>query len=73
MILTELDMHRVCLKEQAGGRVPSDVEFHLANIPADLLNRLLKAREAASREVTREKLEQLPDQNLMTDKSADST
>jgi len=65
MILTEQDMHEVCLKEKAGGRVPNDIEFHLATIPADLHARLVKAREAASREVTQQKVEQLPDELML--------
>ena len=62
VILNELDMHETCLKEQNGGRVPPEIEFHLARIPDELHERLVRARAAASREVTREKVEQLPDE-----------
>jgi hypothetical protein len=65
LILTEPDMHQVCLKERSGGRAPLDIEFHHAPIPAELRGRLSLARAAASREVTREKIEQLPDELAM--------
>jgi hypothetical protein len=67
LILTERDMHDVCLKEKNGGRVPQDIEFHLVTIPDELHERLLRSRAAASREVTREKIEQLPDDLMMSD------
>jgi hypothetical protein len=54
LILTEPDMHHVCLKEKSGGRAPLDIEFHHAPIPVELRDRLLIARAAASREVTRD-------------------
>jgi hypothetical protein len=54
-------MREVCLKEQNGGRVPPDIEFFLATIPDELQSRLQTARAVASKEVTREKIEQLPD------------
>jgi hypothetical protein len=61
IVLTESDMHQVCLREKSGGRAPLDIEFHHAPIPVELHSRLLLARAAASREVTRDKIEQLPD------------
>jgi hypothetical protein len=34
LILTEPDMHHVCLKERSGGRTPLDIEFyHALNRP----------------------------------------
>ena len=54
-------MHQVCPREKSGGRAPLDIEFHHAPIPVELHSRLLLARAAASREVTRDKIEQLPD------------
>jgi hypothetical protein len=72
LILTEPDMHQVCLKEKSGGRAPLDIEFHLAPIPMELRGRLLFARAAASREVTREKIEQLPDDLVTQDDPAQS-
>ncbi len=66
LILTEPDMHKVCLKERKAGRVPPDIEFHLARIPDQLHARLRQAKAVASREVTPEKIEQLPDDLLMS-------
>jgi len=54
IVLTEPDMHEVCLKEKSGGRVPSDIEFVLAEIPEELRSKLVSARGKASREVTPE-------------------
>ena len=51
MVLTQHDMHDVCLKEKQGGRVPLGIDFHLADLPAELAARLHDAREQASREV----------------------
>jgi len=67
LILTESDMHQVCLKEKSSGRAPLDIEFHHAVIPVELHSRLLLARAAASREVTRDKIEQLPDDLMIQD------
>lgn len=50
MVLTEADMHALCLKEQQSGRVPAGIEFHLVKLPPDLDEALRKARRAASRE-----------------------
>lgn len=52
LVLTELDMHELCLREQRGGRVPVGIEFILAEIPAELRERLRTARASASREVS---------------------
>lgn len=51
IILTERDMYEVCLKENQGGRVPLGIEFHLADLPAELAAKLRAAKEQASREV----------------------
>ncbi len=50
MVLTEADMHALCLKEQEGGRVPAGIEFHLVTLPPELDAKLRKARQEASRE-----------------------
>jgi hypothetical protein len=68
LVLTEADMWEVCKKERAGGRMPLDIDLQLASIPEELRLRLLKARAAASAEVTPEKIEQLPDELLTSDK-----
>ena len=52
VILTESDMYARCLKEREGGRVPQEIEFARAEIPADLQQRLVKARAASSNEVS---------------------
>lgn len=54
IILTEKDMFEVCEKEKRGGRVPQEIEFHLATIPKELHSRLRSAQKKASREVTTE-------------------
>ena len=51
MVLTERDMHQLCLKESEAGRVPLSIEFTLATIPAELAARLRHAQGVASREV----------------------
>lgn len=50
IVLTESDMHELCMKEKAGGRIPPEIEFHLAQLPTELADRLRQAREKASRE-----------------------
>lgn len=52
IVLTEPDMLEVCSKEKAGGRVPQQIEFVLADLPEDLREKLTQARENASREVS---------------------
>jgi hypothetical protein len=52
LVLTEESMYANCLKERDGGRVPKEIEFHLAAIPEDLRARLVSARLLASKEVT---------------------
>lgn len=51
LILTQADMYEVCLKEVQRGRVPGGIEFHLAALPTELVRKLNRARERASREV----------------------
>jgi hypothetical protein len=52
IVLTEVDMYQVCLKEKSGGRVPREIEFVLAKIPDGLRTRLSSAKEMASKEVS---------------------
>lgn len=51
IVLTDPDMHQLCLKEKEGGRIPPSIEFQLAPIPRELHERLRHAQSAASREV----------------------
>jgi|ERR1039458_2807118 hypothetical protein len=51
VVLTEKDMHTQCMKEVAGGRVPSTIEFMHAQIPEELNSRLRASRGIASHEV----------------------
>jgi hypothetical protein len=51
IVLTEQDMYDRCVAEVQGGRVPPEVEFVLASIPADLRVRLCAARVLSSAEV----------------------
>jgi hypothetical protein len=41
-------MYEQCLKEAAGGRVPSEIEFAFAAVPEELNARLVAARQKAS-------------------------
>lgn len=52
VVLTERDMYERCLAEAEGGRVPPEVEFVLADIPADLRTRLIAAKAKSSSEVS---------------------
>lgn len=67
IVLTEEGMFAHCEKERKGGRVPLDIEFILASLPADLRERLAQARKIASQEVTPREVEQLPDELLLGD------
>jgi len=51
VVLTERDMYELCLKEREGGRVPEEIEFAHAELPACLKDKLSKAKELASEEV----------------------
>ena len=50
IVLTERDMCDQCNKEFAAGRVPKEIEFVCADIPADLRARLVEGRGKASGE-----------------------
>lgn len=52
IVLTERDMYDQCQREQAGGRVPSSIEFVHVDLPTKLTKRLQEARARASREVS---------------------
>ncbi len=52
IVLTEEDMFKVCQNEVKGGRVPREIEFFLAEIPADLRRKLEDSRKIASDEVS---------------------
>jgi len=51
IVLTEKCMLENCEKEKSGGRVPQEIQFLLAEIPAELSSRLAAARNLASKEV----------------------
>jgi hypothetical protein len=51
IVLTEPDMHAICVKEAESGRVPVDIAFLLPALPRDLATKLKVARERASREM----------------------
>ena len=53
VILTENDMFEQCKKESASGRVPPEIEFVCAEIPAELRTKLIAARLQASGEHSR--------------------
>jgi hypothetical protein len=53
------------MKEREGGRVPNGIEFLLAQVPIELEKRLSLARELASKEVTPQTIQQLPDELLI--------
>ena len=52
IVLTEKDMFDKCILETNGGRVPPEIEFALAVIPDDLREKLKKARDLSSKEVS---------------------
>jgi hypothetical protein len=52
IVLTEADMLDVCSREKAGGRVPQEIDFVLAELPDDLRKRLDQARSNVSKEVS---------------------
>lgn len=51
MVFTERDMFERCRAEKESGRVPPEVEFALAEIPAELRVRLTAAKAKSSSEV----------------------
>jgi len=52
VVPTEEDMFEWCEKQREDGRVPTSIEFHLADIPDELRRKLQGSRGAASREVS---------------------
>lgn len=52
MVLTEKDMYDAMQKERAGGRVPPEIEFYCASLPAELAERLRSAKVASAVEVS---------------------
>jgi hypothetical protein len=52
VVLTEQDVYEKCLAEVAGGRLPPEIEFALAVIPDELRAKVMKARDASSKEVS---------------------
>jgi hypothetical protein len=52
MILTERDMYELCEREKESGRVPRNIEFHHAPLPADLAAKLKIAKQVSSDEVS---------------------
>jgi hypothetical protein len=52
VVVTERDMFEWCTKDAERGRVPSSIEFHLAEIPDELRQKLESSRAAASGEVS---------------------
>ena len=52
VILTEKSMLDWCNQESRGGRMPLNVEFHLADLPDELRLRLDVSKKTASREVS---------------------
>ncbi|RJR30442.1 MAG: hypothetical protein C4576_33510 [Desulfobacteraceae bacterium] len=52
IVLTEPDMLEVCKREIAGGRIPEQIEFVLADLPEQLKYKLKEARQHASKEVS---------------------
>lgn len=72
VVLTDKTMHATCVAEANRKRVPAGIEFLLAEIPSDLQEDLVKARAVAAKEVTREKIENLPDEILLQSDEASS-
>ncbi len=52
VVFTQQDMFDVFKQEVKAGRVPSEIEFAFARIPAELRTKLEEARAIASKEVT---------------------
>lgn len=62
MVLTEQDMFELCQREKKSGRVPTEIEFLLSELPDDLAKSLQDARKSASSEVTPQKADRLSDE-----------
>jgi len=56
LILSEPDMYELCQREKKSGRVPHEIEFVHAPLPAGLAARLVEARKLSSDEVSPHKL-----------------
>jgi hypothetical protein len=52
IVLTEKDMYELCLRKKVNGRVPNEIEFLHALLPAAYVNELQKAKKIASEEVS---------------------
>lgn len=52
VIMSDGELHDLCVKEVANGRMPPGIEFYHAPLPEDLEERLRKARVIAADEVT---------------------
>ena len=52
IVLTEKSMYDLCLKEKANGRVPSEIEFVLVELPESLAKSLQEVKSIASKEVS---------------------
>ena len=52
IVLTEKDMYELCIREKSSGRIPLEIEFLHAELPADLVKSLRAAKLVASKEVT---------------------
>ena len=52
LVLSEADMHALCLRERESGRVPREIEFVHAPLPGELATRLVAARKLSSDEVS---------------------
>ena len=52
IVLTEKDMYELCIREKLSGRIPMEIEFLHAELPADLTTSLRAAKLVASKEVT---------------------
>src|SRR5262249_35212511 len=52
VVLTDRGMYEQCLKERAGGRAPTEIEFVHAELPAELAAKLVAAQLKASEEVS---------------------
>jgi len=52
IVLTERNMYDLCQKEKKSGRVPIEIEFVHAELPADLASKLAVSRQKASEEMT---------------------
>ena len=51
LVLTESEMYSIVQKEVSAGRVPKEITLLLAELPAEIAERLKAAREISSKEV----------------------